>query len=154
MTRYTLIIRHTFLQSKDYRKVATSAETEVETTSHTSTHDEDHVTSDNSTIILKEVVYTPDCSNITPLGVKYKVNDLHGLAEFLTHGVDISLSIGKKVYTKGEGSKLDETRKQQKIQGSKSGKSSVLSRQPSRASSKVYIYKHAGFSSIYYVHLL
>ena len=138
MTRYNLIIRHTFLQSKNYRKMTTSTETELETTSHTSTHDNGHMTSDN-TIILKEAVYTPDYSNITPIGVKYKVNDLHGLAEFLTRGVDISLSIRREVYMKGEGSKLNETRKQQKAQGSKSGKSSVLSRQPSRASSKVQV---------------
>lgn len=132
MTRFHLIIRHTFLQPKDYRRVTT--ETDVETTLHTSTHDEGHT---NNTIILKEAVYTPDCSNITPMGVQYKVSNLHGLAEFLACGVDVSLSIGKRVYTKGEGSKVEEIRKQQKGQGSKSGKSSVSSRQPSRASSKV-----------------
>lgn len=138
MTRYNLIIHHTFLRSKNYRKMTTSTENEVETISHTFKHDDGHMTSDNNTIMLKEAVYTPDCSNITPMGVKYKVNDLHGLAEFLTRGVEISLSIRKEVYMKGEGSKLDETRKQQKAQVLKSGKSSVLSRQPSRASSKVY----------------
>lgn len=91
-------------------------------------------------------MYTPDPSKVAPLYIKYRVHNLVTLAKLLASGVNITVSIRRLVYTL----RKEESAQVQKVEGNvkgqkggastgmKSGRNSALSRQPSRASSKVY----------------
>ena len=147
VTRFLLTICHNFLQSKDYKRMTPDTETGL--VSCKSERSDGHMTSDGSTMssCLRETIYTPDCSNITPMSIQYQISNLQGLAEFLASGVDISLLIKRLQYVKGEegpgelgmsqGGANGKQLKAQVSGGTKSGRNSVLSRQPSRALSKV-----------------
>jgi hypothetical protein len=91
-------------------------------------------------------MYTPDSSKVAPLCIKYRVHNLTALAELLASGVNITVSIRRLVYRL----RRDESQQVQKIEGNvkgqkgalagvKSGRNSALSRQPSRAASKVHV---------------
>ena len=112
-------------------------------------NDDDKRQSDETYVHLKEILYTPDPSQVTPLFIKYRVHNLIALAKLLASGVNITLSVRRLVYAKKDESaqKLEGNVKGQKgaSTGVKSGRNSAISRQPSRASSKVFgQFQHSG----------
>lgn len=142
MTRCTLVIRYTFLQPSDYKILHiedTNQETKMCTTEKF--NDDDKKQSDVTYVCLKEILYTPDPSQVTPISSKCRVHNLNALAKLLASGVNITVSIRRLVYTKKDepAQKAEGNVKGQKgaSTGLKSGRNSAISRQPSRASSKV-----------------
>jgi hypothetical protein len=91
-------------------------------------------------------MYTPDSSKVAPLCIKYRIHNLTALAKFLASGVNITVSMRRLVYilrrdeSGPQVQKIEGNVKGQKgaLAGMKSGRNSALSRQPSRASSKVW----------------
>ena len=137
-----LVICHTFLQPTDYKILHIEDVNNQETNVCT----DDRKQSEDTSVCLKEAMYTPDSSQVTPLCIKYRINNLNGLAKLLASGVNIKVSIRRLVYTKREEltQKVEGNVKGQKGAAAKSGRNSALSRQPSRASSKVYILINIG----------
>ena len=139
-----LVIRHTFLQPSDYR-VLHIDDTNQETSTKVCTTDNVNVKQQSSkpSVCLKETMYTTDASKVTPLHIKYRVHNLIALAKLLASGVNIIVSVRRLVYTKKDESaaagRVEGNVKGQKgaSTGVKSGRNSAISRQPSRASSKV-----------------
>lgn len=142
-----MIIRCTFLQPSDYSILHTEDTCqEAKEYSTLATGNDIKKQPHETFVCLKEIVYTPDPSQIGPLCIKYRVHNLIALAKLLASGVNITVSIRRLVYTK-----MDESVQVQKADGNvkgqkgasiglKSGRNSAVSRQPSRASSKVCIY--------------
>ena len=136
MIRYTLVVRHGFLQSKEYRRLNAAHSEDVVCPTHTHVQGDDKA-SENGAVCLKEVVYHPDSSCVTPMCAEYRVSDLSGLTKLLTRGVDVALSIRRLTYVKrGEEELVPKVVGNGKLAtagaaGSKSGRKSVQSRQPS-----------------------
>ena len=111
----------------------------------TTANDSDRKQSDKNCVSLREMMYTPDSSKVAPLCIKYRVHNLVALAKLLASGVNMTVSVRRLVYTlrKEESAQVQKTEGNVKGQkggastGVKSGRNSALSRQPSRASSKV-----------------
>ena len=107
----------------------------------TTENDDDKKQSNETNVCLKEIMYTPDPSQVIPVSIKYRVHNLMALAKLLASGVNISVSVRRLVYTKKDEStqKVEVNVKGQKgaATGIKSGRNSAISRQPSRAPSKV-----------------
>ena len=142
-----LVVRHSFIQSKNYKRLdsdsgeAVTSQLQPSTSTTNGSNDFSSASSDEDSVCLKETAYLHDSSSITPMCAKYQVGDLNGLAKLLASGVAFSLSLRRLVYTQ----KPDELGEQPPSKGGKLQKmvskvSTSGSRQPSRASSRVGLY--------------